>query len=93
MEVNDRVDKMFERQKEVVRRMSVIEQDKMKENNQNISQEQMEEIVKIVTKSSFEGECSESSEILSSCSGHHDEGPDDNSLESVWEESVERVNT
>jgi hypothetical protein len=39
MEVNDRVEKMFERQKEVVRRMSVIELDKMKENNQNISQE------------------------------------------------------
>ena len=39
MEVNDRVDKMFERQKEVVRRMSVIELDKMKENNQNISKE------------------------------------------------------
>ena len=55
----------------------------------------MEEIVKIVTKSSFEGECSydASSEILSLCSGHHDEDPDDNSLESVWEESVERVNT
>jgi hypothetical protein len=39
MEVNDRVEKMFERQKEVFRRMSVIELDKMKENNQNISQE------------------------------------------------------